>query len=149
MYNLFTCVDFKHDYKEIAMANGVDENGLVKGAVIDRLIMENSNRKPITSAATLAHSIDYALMNAGFESHLRIDYEQNLLAKENKHLGKELHQFLAEQGIPADTVKKVAAMEAEIFRQLLKQLDAKYRVFDKVSMHTPPKQISTEMISRC
>ncbi len=80
------------------------------------------------SATILAYSIDHALIKAGFESHLRVDYEQNLLATENKQLGKELHQFLAEQGIPEDTVNRVAAMEAEGFRQLLKQLDANYRV---------------------
>jgi len=121
------------------MANIVDENGLAKGAVIDRLMMENSNLKLTMSAATLAYSIDHALINAGFESHLRFDYENNLLAKENKHLGKELHQFLAEQGIPADTVKKVAAMEAEGFRQLMNQLDAKYRLFGQAPIHIPPK----------
>ena len=131
------------------MTNSMDENGLAKGAVIDRLIMENSNRKPIMSAATLAYSIDHALINAGFESHLRVDYENNLLAKENKHLGKELHQFLAEQGIPADTVKKVAVMEAEGFRQLMKQLDAKYRLFDKAPIHIPTKQKSVALNSLC
>ena len=131
------------------MAYGVGESGLEKGAVIDLLIMENSNRKLIMSAAILAYSIDHALMDAGFESHLRVDYENNLLAKENKHLGKELHQFLAEQGIPADTVKKVAAMDAEGFQQLLKQLDAKYRLFDKAPIHIPVKFERVELNSRC
>jgi hypothetical protein len=131
------------------MTNGVSESGLAKGAVIDQLIMEHSNIMPIMSATILAYSIDHALINAGFESHLRVDYEQNLLAKENKHLGKELHQFLAELGIPADIVKKVAEIEAEGFRQLLKQLDAKYRVFDKAPIHIPPKQRSAELNSRC
>lgn len=130
------------------MTYGVNENGLTKGAVIDRLIMENSDRKRIMSAAILAYSIDHALIGAGFESHLRVDYENNLLAKENKHLGKELHQFLAEQGIPADTVKKVAVMEAEGFQQLLKQLDAKYRLFDKAPIHIPLKHERVGLNSR-
>jgi len=131
------------------MANGVNENGLTKGAVIDRLIMEHSKITPTMSATILAYSIDHALIEAGFESHLRVDYEQNLLAKENKQLGKELHQFLAEQGIPADTVKKVAAMEAEGFKQLLKQLDAKYRLIDKAPIHIAPKQRSVDLNNRC
>ena len=103
-------------------------------------MMEYSYRKPPMSPATLAYSIDHALIDAGFESHLRFDYEQNLLAKENKHLGKELHQFLAEQGILADTVRKVAVIEAEGFRQLLKQLDAKYELVDKAHRHNPLKK---------
>ncbi|WP_047550224.1 hypothetical protein [Methylotenera sp. G11] len=131
------------------MANGVDENGLAKAAIIDQLIMEHSNKMPTMSATILAYSIDHALIDAGFESHLRADYEQNLLAKENKQLGKELHQFLAEQGIPADTVNRVAAMEAEGFRQLLKQLDANYRILDKAPVHTLPVQINTALDSRC
>jgi len=131
------------------MANGVDENGLAKAAIIDQLIMEHSNKMPTMSATILAYSIDHALIDAGFESHLRADYEQNLLAKENKQLGKELHQFLAEQGIPADTVNRVAAMEAEGFRQLLKQLDANYRILDKAPIHTLPVQINTALDSRC
>lgn len=130
------------------MAYGEGENGLEKGAVIDQLILESSNRKLIMSSAILAYSIDHALIDAGFESHLRFDYEQNLLAKENKHPGKELHQFLAEQGIPADIVKKVAAMEAEGFKQLLKQLDAKHRLFDQSSSNTPSKQRSAQLNSR-
>lgn len=131
------------------MAYDVSENGLAKGAVIDRLIMENSGRKPIMSAAILAYSIDHALIDAGFESHLRADYENNLLAKENKHLGKELHQFLAEQGIPAATVKRVAMMEAEGFQQLLTQLDAKYRLFDKTPIQIPLKYESLKLNSHC
>jgi hypothetical protein len=149
MYNLVTFLNLNHDYKDIAMTYGEGENGLAKGAVIDQLIMENSKRKPIMSAAILAYSIDHALIDAGFESHLRVDYENNLLAKENKHLGKELHQFLAEQGIPADTVKRVAMMEAEGFQQLLKQLDAKYRLFDKAPIHIPLKYKRAELSSRC
>ena len=131
------------------MAYDVSENGLAKGAVIDRLIMENSGHKPIMSAAILAYSIDHALIDAGFESHLRADYENNLLAKENKHLGKELHQFLAEQGIPAATVKRVAMMEAEGFQQLLTQLDAKYRLFDKTPVQIPLKYESLKLNSHC
>ena len=131
------------------MAYDVSENVLAKGAVIDQLIMENSNRKPIMSAAILAYCIDHALIDAGFESHLRADYENNLLAKENKHPGKALHQFLAEQGIPAATVKRVAMMEAEGFQQLLKQLDAKYRLFDKASIHSPLKYESVKLKSYC
>lgn len=131
------------------MAYDVSENALAKGAVIDQLIMENSGRKPIMSAAILAYSIDHALIDAGFESHLRADYENNLLAKENKHLGKELHQFLAEQGIPAATVKRVAKMEAEGFQQLLTQLDAKYRLFDKTPIQIPLKYESLKLNSRC
>ena len=149
MYNFLLAAKIKHDYKEITMANGVGKIELAKGAVIDQLIMENYNRKPTMSAAILAYSIDHALIGAGFESHLRVDYEQNLLAKENKHLGKELHQFLAEQGIPADTVKKVADMEAEGFRHLLKQLDAKYRLLDKAPIHISPKQLGTDLNSYC
>jgi len=149
MYNLIACLNLKHDYKEITMANGVDENGLAKAAVIDQLIREHSKIMPTMSATILAYSIDHALMDAGFESHLRIDYEQNLLAKENKQLGKELHQFLAEQGIPADTVNRVAAMEAEGFRQLLKQLDANYRILDNAPAHTTPRQTSTALDSHC
>ena len=131
------------------MAYDVSENGLAKGAVIDRLIMENSCHKPIMSAAILAYSIDHALIDAGFESHLKADYENNLLAKENKHLGKELHQFLAEQGIPAATVKRVAMMEAEGFQQLLTQLDAKYRLFDKTPIQIPLKYESLKLNSHC
>jgi hypothetical protein len=131
------------------MAYHVGKNGLAKGAVIDRLIIENYSRKSIMSAATLAYSIDHALIDAGFESHLRADYENNLLAKENKHLGKELHQFLAEQGIPAATVKRVAIMEAEGFQQLLKQLDAKCRLFDKALIHIPLKYESLKLNSHC
>ena len=82
------------------------ENGLAKGAVIEQLIMEHLVKKPTMSATILAYSIDHALINAGFESHLRVDYEQNLLARENKHLGKELHQFLAETGHPRRHCKK-------------------------------------------
>lgn len=118
------------------MSTGLGENGLAKGAVINQLIMEHSKTMPTTSTTILAESIDHALKEAGYESHLRADYEQNLLAKENK----QLHQFLAEQGIPTDTVKKVAALEAEGFRQLLKQLEAKYRLLDKSSNHTQSKE---------
>lgn len=130
------------------MANRMVENGLAKGAVIEQLIMEHLVNKPTMSATILAYSIDHALINAGFESHLRVDYEQNLLARENKHLGKELHQFLAEQGIPADTVKKVAMIEAEGFRQLLKQLEAKYRLLDKAPAHISPKQKSVPVANK-
>ncbi len=130
------------------MVNGESENILAKAAVIDKLIMEHSKTTSTMSAVILAYSIDHALINAGFESHLRADYEQNLLAKENKHLGKELHQFLAEQGIPAETVKKVADIEAEGFRQLLKLLDAKYRLLDKAPIHIQHKQRSAELNSR-
>ncbi len=118
------------------MSTGLGENGLAKGALINQLIMEHSKTMPTTSTTILAESIDHALKETGYESHLRADYEQNLLAKENK----QLHQFLAEQGIPTDTVKKVAALEAEGFRQLLKQLEAKYRLLDKSSNHTQSKE---------
>lgn len=131
------------------MVKGKGDNGLAKNVVIERLMMEYSYRKPPMSPATLAYSIDHALINAGFESHLRVDYENNLLAKENRHLGKELHQFLAEQGIIADTVRKVAVIEAEGFRQLLKQLDAEYGLVDKASIHTPSKQRSTRLNNHC
>lgn len=127
------------------MANGVVASGLAKGEVIDKLIMEHSKIMPITSATILADSIDRALKEAGFESRLRVDYEQNLLAKENKQLGKQLHQFLAEQGIPSDTVKKVAAIEAEGFRQLLKQLEAKYRLLDKSPNHIQSRELSHKL----
>jgi len=122
------------------MTNGLGEIGLAKGAVINQLIMEHSNIMPTTSTTVLAESIDHALKEAGFESHLRADYEQNLLAKENKQRGKQLHQFLAEQGIPNDTVKKVAELEAEGFRQLLKQLEAKYRLLDTSPSHIQSRQ---------
>lgn len=130
------------------MANRMVENGLAKGAVIEQLIMEHLANRPTMSATILAYSIDHALINAGFESHLRVDYEQNLLARENKHLGKELHQFLAEQGIPAVTVKKVAMIEAEGFRQLLKQLEAKYSLLDKAPTHISPKQKSAPVANK-
>lgn len=135
------------------MVKGKGENGLAKSVVIERLMMEYSYRKPPMSPATLAYSIDHALINAGFESHLRVDYENNLHTKENRHLGKELHQFLAEQGITADTVRKVAVkvavIEAEGFRQLLKQLDAEYGLVDKASIHTPSKQRSARLNNHC
>ncbi len=63
------------------MANRVGENGLAKGDVINQLIMEHSKIMPTTLTTILAESIDHALKEAGFESHLRADYEQNLLAK--------------------------------------------------------------------
>ena len=130
------------------MATGMVEIGLAKGAVIEQLIKEHFMHKPTMSATILAYSIDNALINAGFESHLRVDYEQNLLARENKHLGKELHQFLAEQGIPAATVKKVAMIEAEGFRQLLKQLEARYRLIEKAPAHISPKQKSAPVVNK-
>lgn len=68
-------------YRGIIMANRVGENGLAKGDVINQLIMEHSKIMPTTSTTILAESIDHALKEAGFESHLRADYEQNLLAK--------------------------------------------------------------------
>lgn len=140
MYNSATCLNLIHAYRGIIISTGLGENGLAKGAVINQLIMEHSKTMPTTSTTILAESIDHALKEAGYESHLRADYEQNLLAKENKQPGKQLHQFLAEQGIPTDTVKKVAALEAEGFRQLLKQLEAKYRLLDKSSNHTQSKE---------
>jgi len=144
MYNSVTCLNLIYVYRGIIMANGLGENELAKGAVINQLIMEHSEIMPSTSTTILAESIDHALKEAGFESHLRADYEHNLLAKENKQPGKQLHQFLAEQGIPTETVKKVAALEAESFRQLLKQLESKYKLLDKSPNHIQSKQSSAK-----
>lgn len=127
------------------MANGLGENGLAKGVVINQLIMEHSKIMPTTSTTILAESIDYALKEAGFESHLRADYEQNLLAKENKQPGKQLHHFLADQGVPNDTVKKVAALEGEGFRQLLKQLETKYSLLDNPLNHIQSRENSAKV----